>query len=205
MNLQPVDMWRNIEGGVLSALGRSLADLVFPRPDLSKVPPLEIEGVSSLLGPGQVEPHLVLLDQAAQSSGLLFTHISDYSLTLALTDGSRNFLAHLSSFFSRSSLLTELERFKANSSFEGEVDYRVGLFVGRLVSPGTVRGTIAAVRSAGLGEFLAVRAGIRGYHTVALEGEGRIVIAPIEAYLARFNDVYRRPVDGADPFDGFGG
>ena len=200
-------MWRNIDGGMVSALARSFGNLIFPKPNLSKVPPLEVEGVSSLSAPGTVEPCLVLIDHAAHSSGVLFTHAADHSVTLAMTDGSRNFMAHLSSFFSRRGLETELERFKLNVDPESDIgrDFRVGLFVGRLAPPGAVRGGVGAVRKAGLEEFLAVRTQIRGYHTIALEGAGRIVIAPVEAYLDRYLDVYRRPVDGVDPFDGFSG
>lgn len=200
---RPIDMWRNIDGGMLSALARSVGDLVFPKPDLSKVPPLEVEGVSSLVAPGEVEPFLVLIDHAAQSPGLLFTHASDHSVTLAVTDGERNFLTHLSACFSRHGLVTELERFRCNTDPDREPDYRAGLFIGRLAPRGTVRSAIGAVREAGLGEALAVRANLSGYHTVALEGEGRIVLASIEAYLGRYLDIYRRPTDGVDPFDGF--
>lgn len=201
---QHIDMWRNIDGGMVCALAKAFGNLVLPKPDLSRVPPLEVEGVSSLVTPGPVAPHQVLIDHAVQSTGVLFTHVSDYSVTLVMTDGSRNFLAHLTSFFSKKGLMTELERFTVNGEPSGEGDYRVGLFVGRFAPPGAIRSVVDAVRRSGLGEFLAVRTGLVGNHTIALEGEGRIVIAPIEDYIERFFDVYHRPHGGVDPFDGFG-
>jgi len=198
--------WRNIDGGLVCALSRVFGDLVLPKPDLSKLPPVEVHGPNShplILGSG-VKPHLVLIDHVAQSSGLLYSNVSDHSVTLAVSDGSRNLMAHVTSFFSARALGQELERFMAVASAEGEPDYRVGLFVGRRAPRGAVRGVIGAIRGAGLGEFVAVKRDISGYYTVALEGEGQIVFAPLEAYADRSVGLYRRPSDGCDPFHGLG-
>jgi len=177
--------WRNVDGGMWSALIHSFEALVLPKPDLAASPPLEVMGArGSGTRPAQIAPHLVVLDHVARSSGILYTHTSEHAVVLAITNRGENLLGNLTSFFSDRALRDEIRSLREAAPVE-EADWRVGLFISRSAPISAVRGVISAVRKEGLDEFIAIRGNMTGYSTVALEGDGQIIVTSIDAYAHR--------------------